>query len=127
MFLERLENWISPPLKTLVIFFFNVGSCLLFISCPTSREAEKILHFTIKLTELSWISKAYGFFCVIGNIVSEIKVLKNKWIYKSPFPIDSILVSLRTESGGRGKVLFCVGSLPDFTSVFLHFCHSKIL
>lgn len=102
------------------VFFFNVGSCLLFISCPTSREAEEILHFTIKLIELSWISKAHGFVSDIRNVVSDIKVLENKRIYKSPFPIDSILVSLRTKSGGRGKVLFCVGSLPDFTS-FLPF------
>lgn len=87
------------------------------------------MHFTIKLIELSWISEAHGFVCVIENVFHEIKVLKNKNIYKSPFPIDRILVSLRTKSGGRGKVLYCVcvGSLPDFTSVFVHFCHSKIL
>lgn len=85
------------------------------------------MHFTIKLIELSWISEAHSFVCVIGNAVSEIKVLKNKRIYKSPFPIGSILVSLRTKSGGRGEVLFsvCVGSLPDFTSISCTFLPFK--
>lgn len=111
MFLERLENWISLPLKTLVIFFFffNVVSCLLFISCPTSREAEEILRLAIKFIELSWISETHGFVRVVGSVVSEIKILKNKRIYKSPFLTDSILVSLRTKSGGRRRVLCLCG------------------
>lgn len=103
---------------------------MLFISCPTSGEAGEVLHLTVKFIELFWISEnPHDFFRVIGNVVSEIKVLKKKVIYKSPFPIDRILVSLRTKSGGRGKVLFCVcvGSLPYFTSVFVNVCHSKIL
>lgn len=45
---------------------------MLFISCPTSREAEEILHLTIKFIELSWISKAHGFVRVIEYVVSEI-------------------------------------------------------